>query len=277
MKQKYSPAIAVLVTLSVLSLSMLAVRAAGGRIEGKVTDQKGAAVVGATVRVTDSETNRTFTAITDAQGRYKIEALITGIYSVVVSAKGFSEARLDNIKVDEGGAALGDVRLEIAAVEAEVNVNAGSSKPNTDLLYQQLRHQAKGDQEFAGAYASVNNLILKRDAATFSLKSGEIYFVTPIEGRITGAVFIGEGQITLVPPTPNEKRSLQLFRTSPASARDFRTWCCALLIRRSMRLRARRTRESPPVARRRAGQRISIATTNNSCESGCAITESCEP
>jgi hypothetical protein len=221
MKQKYYPAIAVLVALCALSLSVLVVRAAGGRIEGKVSDQKGAAIVGATVRVTNSETNQTFTATTDAQGRYKIEGLTTGTYTVIVAAKGFSEGRLDNIKVGEGSASPGDVRLEIAAVVAEVNVNAASSRPNTDPLYQQLRQQAKGDQEFTGAFASVNNLVLKRDAATFTLKSGEIYFVTPIEGRITGGVFIGEGQITLEPPTANEKRSLQLFTDEPSISEQF--------------------------------------------------------
>src|SRR6266581_3477185 len=191
MKQELSPVIAVLVALFVLTLSGLVVRAAGGRIEGKVTDQKGAAIVGATVRVTDPVTNQTYTAITNAQGQY-------------------------NVEVDEGAAAPGDVRLEIAAVEAAVNVPTSGLKPNADPVYQQLRQQAKADQEFAGPFASVSNLILKRDAATFTLKSGEIYFVTPIEGRITGGVFIGEGHMNLVAPTENEKRGLQLFTDEPS-------------------------------------------------------------
>jgi len=211
MKQKYFSAIAVLATLFVLSLSVLVVRAAGGRIEGKVTDQKGAAVVGATVRVTDSETNQTFTATTDAQGHYKIEGLTTGTYTVVVSARGFSEGRREVVKVEEGAVVPVDLRLEIAAVEADVTVPNTGLKSNSDPLYQQLRQQAKSAQEFAGPYASVNNLSLKRDAATFTLRTGEIYFVTPIEGRATGAVFIGDGEMTLVPPTAVEKRSLAIF------------------------------------------------------------------
>lgn len=92
MKRKYSLAIPLFVTLFALSLSVLVVRAAGGRIEGTVTDQKGAAVAGATVRVTDSETNQTFTATTDAQGRYKIEGLTTGTYTLVVAARGSARA-----------------------------------------------------------------------------------------------------------------------------------------------------------------------------------------
>src|SRR2546426_717957 len=59
--------------LVALSLPLLTVQAAGGQIEGRVTDPKGAAVVGAKVIATDAATNQTYTATTDAQGRYKIE------------------------------------------------------------------------------------------------------------------------------------------------------------------------------------------------------------
>ncbi|HYK21056.1 MAG TPA: M1 family aminopeptidase, partial [Pyrinomonadaceae bacterium] len=64
---------------------------------------------------------------------------------------------------------------------------------------------------FAGSYAVVNNLILKRDAASFTLKSGELYFITPVENRVTAAVFIGDGELSLTPPTEVEKNSLKIF------------------------------------------------------------------
>ena len=81
--------------LAFLCLPLISVYGAGGRIEGKVTDPKGAAVAGATVTVTEVATNKTFTAQSDKLGRYKIEGLPAGIYSIVVSAPGFSEARRD--------------------------------------------------------------------------------------------------------------------------------------------------------------------------------------
>lgn len=221
MKQTHYAAIAMLVGLLVLTLPLSVVRAAGGRIEGKITDPKGAAIVGATVRVTDPETNQTATATTDGQGRYKVEGLIAGTFTVTVSANGFEEGRLENIKVSEGAVVPADVRLVISAVRVEVSVNAGSLKPNSDALYQQLRQQAKTEPEFAGPYATVTKLSLRRDAATFTLKSGEIYFLAPIEGRITGAVFIGEGELTLVPPTEGEKRSLKLFTDEPSITEQF--------------------------------------------------------
>src|SRR5438874_8660624 len=97
--------------LVALSLPLLTVQAAGGQIEGRVTDPKGAAVVGAKVIATDAATNQTYTATTDAQGRYKIEGLPAGSYSVVVSGRGFSGARKGRGKV--GGGSGGAVDLEI--------------------------------------------------------------------------------------------------------------------------------------------------------------------
>ncbi len=194
-----------------LILPLVIASAAGGRIEGKVTDPKGSVVVGAAIIVTDPISNQTFTAITDKDGHYKVEGLAPGTYAVTVSAKGFTDGRREEVKVEEGATATVDLKLEIAPVEASVNVSAGGIKSNADPVYLQLRQLGKNANDFGGPYASVNNLVLKRDAAVFTLNSGEIYFGAPIEGHITAAVFIGEGEMTLVPPTPIEKHSLSLF------------------------------------------------------------------
>lgn len=185
------------------------VHAAGGRLEGKVTDPKGAIVVGATITVTDTLTNQTFAAVTDNQGRYKFEGLAPGVYSLVVSAAGFSDARHDNVKIEEGAAVTLDVKLEIALVEATVTVT--TAKANTDPSYRELRQQGKGSGDFGGPFATVNNLVIKRDAGVFTLKSGEIYFTPAINDRTFGAVFFGEGELSLTPPTEIEKHTLSLF------------------------------------------------------------------
>ena len=94
-------------------------------------------------------------------------------------------------------------------VVGEVTVKA--AKANIDPLYVQLRNLSEGANSFSGEYASVNNLVLSRDAATFTLRSGEIYFLTPAEGKTTGAVFIGDGEITMTPPVEAEKKMLNFF------------------------------------------------------------------
>jgi hypothetical protein len=220
MKQKNIITIAVLLLLAALTIPIV-VLGAGGRIEGKITDAKGAPIAGATITVTDPANNQTFTAVSDGEGNYKLEGLAAGTYTVVISAKGFAAGRVESVKVDEGAVVPVSLKLEVAPVEAEVNVTTGGLKANADPVYQQLRLQSKSEQAFAADFATVNNLILKRDAAVFTLKSGEIYFLAPTEGRHTGGVFIGEGQMTLVPPTDAEKRSLQIFTDEPRITEDF--------------------------------------------------------
>ena len=206
---KYTKRLSLLLVVTVFSIPLLIAHAAGGRIEGKITDPKGAAITKATVTVTNQVTKQEFTATTDSQGRYKVEGLPAGIYTVSVAVKGFNEGRRGDVKVEDDAAATVDVRLEIAPLEAQVKVATGQ-KANQDPIYQSLRQLGKGD-DFAGNYAVVNNLKLKRDAANFTLKSGELYFITPVEDRVTAAVFIGDGELSLTPPTDIEKRSISIF------------------------------------------------------------------
>ena len=209
-----------IILLALLSIPLLVVYAAGGSIEGKVVDPKGAAITGATVTVTDDLNNQTFTAVTDAKGHYKIDSLPPSTYTVVISAAGFGDGRKEAVKVSEAATVPVDFKLEVAAVEASVSVTAGQLRPNTDPVYQSLRQQTRGDKDFL-SYATVNNLVLKREGATFTLKSGEVYFLAPVEGRYTGGVFIGDGEFNIQPPTENEKNSLKVFTNELSLTEQF--------------------------------------------------------
>ena len=219
MKQKNLKKALLILSLALLTPPLVLVHGAGGRIEGRITDPKGAVIVGATVSVTDPITSQSFAAVTDQQGHYTVAGLPAGSYSLTVSAKGFSDARRDDVKVQDGAVATVDLKLEIAPVEAAVTVI--TQKANADPVYQQLRLQAKGAGDFAGPFATVNNLVLKRDAATFALRSGEIYFAPIVNERRVGAVFFGEGELTLTPPTEIEKRSLELFTDQSTVSESF--------------------------------------------------------
>ena len=211
MKQKNLKAIILFFSLALLALPLTIAHGAGGRIEGRVTNPKGAVVVGATVTALDPAGGQPTTVVTDGEGRYKIEGLKAGIYTVTITAKGFSNAHREDVKVEEGAVATFDAALEIAPIESTVNVPAPGPKPNTDPVYQQLRQLGKNDADFGGPFATVSNLVLRRDAATFTLHNGEVYFPSPVEGRVTSAVFVGDGELVLEPPTPIEKHTLSLF------------------------------------------------------------------
>lgn len=212
--------LALLIVFMLLTTLPLAVYGSGGRIEGKVTDPKGAAIAGATVIVSDEINSRRHETVTDQQGRYKVEGLVPGTYTVAITAKGFNEGRKDSVAVGEGATVSLDMRLEIAPVEETVTVSTPGLKPNSDPVYQKLRQQAATAEDLPTAYA-VNNLTLRREGATFELRSGEVYFLAPVEGRTTGAVFVGDGELSIVPPTEVEKNHLKIFANDATFKEQF--------------------------------------------------------
>ncbi len=77
---------------------------------------------------------------------------------------------------------------------------------NTYPEYVQLRNIGLAP----GAY-EVHELVLKRDAATFTLHSGKVCFLAPVDGKVTGALFVGNGSFVLEPPIAVEKRALAML------------------------------------------------------------------
>jgi len=77
---------------------------------------------------------------------------------------------------------------------------------NNDAAYRKLRSIALGSEA-----VPVSNFVLKREAATFTFHSGAFYLLEPVNGKTTGAVFIGDAGFTLVPPTAVERRYLATF------------------------------------------------------------------
>ena len=84
--------------------------------------------------------------------------------------------------------------------------NSPNPSPNSDGTYQALRTISFGNEA-----VGVNNLTLKRDAATFHLRSGNLCFLTPVSGKVTGAVFTGDGTLVIEPPIASERGMLHLL------------------------------------------------------------------
>src|SRR5690348_17472804 len=128
----YTKRLSLVLFAVLVSVPLFIVHGAGGRIEGKVVDPKGATVPGANVTATNQVTKQEFTAVTDEHGHYKVEGLPAGSYDVSVAAKGFNNTIQTDVKVDDDAVRTVDVRLEIAPVEAEVKVSTGPQKGNLD-------------------------------------------------------------------------------------------------------------------------------------------------
>jgi hypothetical protein len=94
--------------------------------------------------------------------------------------------------------------LPAALLLVAIPIASAQSGPNSDPNYVALRNLTLGSEA-----VSVTNFDLKRDAGTFHLNSGTVCFVPPVNGKVTGAVFGGDGTFTLEPPTESERKSLK--------------------------------------------------------------------
>jgi Peptidase family M1 domain len=77
------------------------------------------------------------------------------------------------------------------------------SPVNSDPAYSALRNLTLGPEA-----VTLTNYDLKRDAGTFRFRSGTVCFVAPVDGKVTGAVFVGDGMFLLDPPNEAERKSL---------------------------------------------------------------------
>src|SRR5438874_1942592 len=89
--------------LVLAAVSALVAQESRGGISGKVTDPGGALVVGATVVVTNIETNVVNRLTTNHTGYYEVNLLIPGHYSVRVEAAGFKRELRSGLELNVGG------------------------------------------------------------------------------------------------------------------------------------------------------------------------------
>jgi hypothetical protein len=167
----------VVIILLVLSPSALFSQMAGtGQIDGTVTDKSGGAIAGATVTLTDTQTNIARTATTNDSGRYIFASVAPGVYSLTISKTGFRVAKFSEQDINVGSTRTLNVTLEIGAATETVEVTA----TNAEL---QTMNATVGNTITGVALNSLPTT--QRDVSTFvTLQPG----VSP-DGSVAGAIY----------------------------------------------------------------------------------------
>jgi peptidase M1-like protein len=70
-------------------------------------------------------------------------------------------------------------------------------------------------------FATVDHVVLTRDAGQLTFEHGMLYLLAPVAGRTMGAVFQGQGRFTFMPPVPTEQAELERFAGSKALDEGF--------------------------------------------------------
>ncbi|HVF30691.1 MAG TPA: carboxypeptidase regulatory-like domain-containing protein [Pyrinomonadaceae bacterium] len=104
-----------------LSLTIFA-QSNTGSITGVISDPNGAVVPNVTVTVINQGTNERRTVQTDAEGRYDVPSLPTGIYTVEASGGGFQATSVKDLRLAVGDRARADVTMAVGTTGVTVDV-----------------------------------------------------------------------------------------------------------------------------------------------------------
>ncbi len=125
-------ALVLLLVIGVGSASPLwAQSASSGTVAGTITDPSGAVVAGATVSLTDTATNVSRAATTNATGRYYYGDVKPGTYTVTVAKAGFSTAQAEHQVVQVGLGLTVNLALQIGGTNVVVEVSSVGNELQT--------------------------------------------------------------------------------------------------------------------------------------------------
>jgi carboxypeptidase family protein len=114
-----------------LAFSLPVMAQVSAALSGRVTDQTGAGVPGATVTAKDTDLGVSRVTVTDAAGRYELPSLPLGRYEVDATKEGFAGAIREGIVLVVGQDAAADLSLKVGNVSEQVRVVEDAPIVNT--------------------------------------------------------------------------------------------------------------------------------------------------
>ena len=122
---RWFPSLLAAICIVLVATSSVFAQGSRGTISGEVTDQQGAVVAGATVKLIKPDTKQEIrTATTNDSGVYQFLEIEPGTYEVVISATGFNETRLKDAALEPNRVLRLDARLTVGGATEEVTVTA---------------------------------------------------------------------------------------------------------------------------------------------------------
>ena len=192
----------------ILSLSLHA-----ETISGAITDPSGALMPGARIEITGEDLSQPIVLLSDAQGRFSSPDLKPGTYTVRVTRDGFAPLVKS---VELSGKVNLQLSLSISPARAQVEVQGKKSAyADSDPVYRSLRTVG------LGTTFHFDNVTLPVDTATFQFRKGTLTFLSPVNGIVTGAIFVGDGHFTLKPAALVDAQELKRRAGATQFEEDF--------------------------------------------------------
>src|SRR5262245_4707889 len=173
-------------------------------IRGTVTDPSGAVVPGATVTITNLQTNQSRSQATKGSGTYSFDLIPPGDYKVEIEAKGFQKSVVPRVKAEVGNVAEVSPTLQVGEVKTTVVVDVGAGATQVNTQDATLGNNIDNRQITELPMEARNVLSL------LTLQPG----VTP-DGNVAGAR-ADQSNVTLDGVDINDQQSNQLVLTANA-------------------------------------------------------------
>jgi Carboxypeptidase regulatory-like domain len=140
-------------------------------IFGRVSDPQGAAVVGASVTITNTGTGASRKDDTDSSGNYRFPSLAPGAYTVLVEMKGFRASKTENVQLLVDTQNKHDIHLQVGATTEVVEVSATAETINTTDA---SLGNAFGEDRIKELPLEARNVV-----GLLSLQAGAVYLPVP--------------------------------------------------------------------------------------------------
>ena len=101
-------------------------------VQGVISDNAGGAVAGATVTLTNKETNQVQTMQSSDEGFYRFSNLAPGTYSISAEKENFKKVLNENVKVDAESVRGVDLVMEAGVISETVTVQADNTGIETE-------------------------------------------------------------------------------------------------------------------------------------------------
>jgi hypothetical protein len=159
-------------------------------VVGTVTDSSGALVSGATVVLTNLNTQEKRTIVSNGAGQYTFTLLKPNRYSVSISSNGFKTSTIAPFSLAAGDRAREDAHLDIGSNNQVVEVQAQAPALHSDTSVLSSTITEKATQELPLNGRNVYNLVQVAPGATEGLNNGLASGNRPDDRRLTSSVSV---------------------------------------------------------------------------------------
>ena len=141
----YARISALLVAFALAMTGLATAQERFGTLQGRATDQQGAAVPGVTVTMTNVQTGAVRTFVTDSNGQYIAADLTPGRYSVKFELTGFAPVERADVQVLLGRSFDVDAQMRVGGVTETVQVT-GEATPLVDTRSTLVAHNVTAEE-----------------------------------------------------------------------------------------------------------------------------------